>query len=224
MELSTIKAPGADALRLLEEHRSQYPTTGRYPFLIGDAEEMERMMETAGFHAKDASAIIRDSFDITVADWIKGRRGEAEEYEFSAEETLGEWPDETAEKGSISLHKDTLTDKIKPEVFIGLATIEMPWQLPAIVKYGSWNDCPEPEVHCAFHHHWQGKYGAEITGMSGDVVECKVARPPRDRKAALELAWEQYWYCGDIVDQGCGSVANLAAALMDSPYWFFWWD
>ena len=99
-----------------------------------------------------------------------------------------------------------------------------PWQLPAVMRFGGWNSCPEPAVHCAIHRQWQAEYGAWITGLSNDTIECLVESPPRDRDAALRLAWQQYWYCNDIVDQGCGTINRLAARLMNSPYWFFWWD
>jgi hypothetical protein len=224
MELITFKIPGAEAIRLLNEHRSCYSATGRYPFLIGDSEELARIEEAANFNKEDPATIIRASLDITTAGWIGKKRKEAEEYEFSPDETWGDWPGEISEKGSIGLHKDVLTGKIKPEVYLGLAEIEKPWHLPAVLKYGAWNDCPEPEVQCAFHREWQERYGAEITGMSGDVVECAVRNPPTDRKSATILAWEQYWYCADIVEQGCESVSNLAATLLNSPYWYFWWD
>jgi hypothetical protein len=39
-----------------------------------------------------------------------------------------------------------------------------------------------------------------------------------------QLAQEQYAYCEDIVEQGTGSLANLAATLLDAPTWHFWWD
>jgi len=68
------------------------------------------------------------------------------------------------------------------------------------------------------------EYGAQITGVSGEVIECIVSNPPRDQAAAIELAWQQYWYCDDIVEQGCESISNLAATLLNSPYWYFWWD
>jgi hypothetical protein len=74
------------------------------------------------------------------------------------------------------------------------------------------------------HRSWQERFGAEITGMSGDTVEGLVRNPPRDGKAALDLAREQYCYCTDIVDQGCESISNLAATLLNSPYWYFWWN
>jgi hypothetical protein len=218
------KIAGSDAVRLLNEHRSRFASTGLYPFLIGDQEELDRIQENAEPFEQDASAIIEESFRVNLADWFAERRDEAEEFDLDEDDLLGEWPDEVVEKGSIGLHKDILSGEIKPEVYFGLARIEMPWQLPAILKYGSWNECPGPEVHCALFRHWQEKYGAEITGMSGDVVECVVSKPPTNREDAIALAWEQYLYCVDIVEQGCGSVANLAATLMNSTYWYFWWD
>ena len=60
--------------------------------------------------------------------------------------------------------------------------------------------------------------------VSGDVIECTVDRPPASREAAMDLAWHQYAYCMDIVIQGTQTVDELAAILMYSPYWFFWWD
>lgn len=224
MELNTLKVPGADAIRVLEEHRSQYTTTGMYPFLIGDAEALERIQESAEFNEQDPAEIIKASLDVDVKDWIERRRQESEEDGISADEMLGNWPGEITEKGSISIHKDILSGKTLKEVFLGFARLESPWHLPAVLQYGAWNDCPDPESHCAFHRHWMKRYDAEITGISGDTIECIVKKPPADREDATILAWEQYWYCADIVEQGCGSVLNLAATILNSRYWFFWWD
>lgn len=224
MDFVTMKIAGADAIQTLDDYRSRYSSTGEYPFLIGDLEELERIQEAAGFNDRDPAAIIQASSGITIANWIAVRRKEAEEDELFSDETFGEWPGEILEKGSIGLHKDILSGEIKSEIYLGLAAVEKPWHLPAMVKYGAWNDCPESEVHCAFHREWFAEFGAEITGISSDIVECVVARPPTNRKVAKRLAWQQYWYCADIVEQGCGSVANLAATLLNSPYWFFWWD
>lgn len=221
MSYTTHKIAGRDAIQLLNEHRSHYPATGLYPFLMGDSNEVERLQEAAEYVEQDSETIIRTSFDIRVAQWLEKRQKEDESL---LEEILGEWPGNISQKGSISLHMDLLTEKIKPEIYFGLAKIAEPWQLPAILKYGGWNDCPDPDVHCAFHRHWQEMYGAEIIGVSGDVIECLVRNPPTERNEAIDLAWEQYRYCGDIVEQGCGSVSNLAGTLLDSKYWYFWWD
>jgi hypothetical protein len=224
MNYTTVKVAGRDAVRVLEEHRSRYRMTGKYPFLIGDREDLDRMQEAAEYVECDPIEIVQRSLSINIADWIAERRVEAEEYEFSEEGLLGVWPGEIRDKGSIGLHKDVLSGKMKQEVYLGLATIDQPWHLPAVLRFGSWNECPAPEVHCALHREWQAEFGAEITGVSGDVIECVVANPPSKRADAIRLAWQQYWYCNDIVDQGCETVANLAATILNSKYWCFWWD
>ncbi|MBX2853523.1 MAG: DUF4253 domain-containing protein [Rhodobacteraceae bacterium] len=33
-----------------------------------------------------------------------------------------------------------------------------------------------------------------------------------------------YWYCPDIIDQGVKDQSTLAAYLMETECWFFWWD
>ncbi len=224
MAFTSLKIRGSDAIRSLEELRYRFTTTGEYPFLIGDADELERIKELPDFNLGTSSSLIHASAEIRIEDWIAKKRKEADEDELSPEEFLGEWPGEILEKGSIRIHKDIGTDEFLPDVYIGLAKLEQPWQLPAVLRYGAWNDCPHPEVHAAFHRRWQERYGAEIVSMSGDVVECTVRNPPRDQAAAMALAMDQYWYCMDIVHQGCESVSNLAATLMNSDYWFFWWD
>lgn len=222
MNYTIVKVVATEAVRLLQEYRAQYQATGQYPFLIGD--DVEEIEETASLDEREPAAIIGASFCIDKAQWTADCRQRAEKYRFCEQRVLGQWPGEILEKGSIGLHTDVLSRKPTTEVFLGLAKIEQPWHLPAFVKYGAWNECPEAEVHCAFHRNWQQRFGAEIAGMSGSVVECIVARPPRDRETAIELAWEQYWYCTDIVHQGCRSVASLGATLLNSPYWYFWWD
>jgi len=226
MQFTTVKIAGADALRVLDEYRAQYPATRQYPFLIGDAEDLELLQEYIEEEAHDPAEILRASLEVDPSAWIAERRASIEE-DFDGlddAEIVGEWPDGEVGETEIGLHKDVITGEIKPEVYLGLATVDEPWQLPAILNYGNWNDCPPPEVHAAFHRDWLRKYGAEIVGMSNDVVQCVVKNPPHDREAAMELAWEHYWYCSDVVEQGCGSIANLAAALLDSPCWYFWWD
>jgi len=229
MRLSTIKVAGADALRVLDERRARYPETREYPFLIGDAEDLNHLKEYMeyfdGEAPRDPATILLAASNIDPAAWVEERRAENEGNDYAIDENfVGSWPDEEVEKVMIHLHQDILTGEIHPEVYQGLAIVDEPWQLLAVLGYGDWNLCPPPEVHAAFHRAWFGKYGAEIVGVSNDVVECLVKSPPRDREAAMQLAREQYWYCPDIVEQGCGTISRLAATLLDSPHWYFWWD
>ncbi|MBI5722534.1 MAG: hypothetical protein HZA50_01140 [Planctomycetes bacterium] len=116
MNFTSIKIAGADAIRILNDYRSKYATTGQYPFLIGDHQELERVQENAEFNKQYPTDIIQTSLGINIAEWIAERRKKAEEYEFSPGEMLGEWPDEDVrEKGSIILHKDICSGKIKKE-------------------------------------------------------------------------------------------------------------
>ena len=81
-----------------------------------------------------------------------------------------------------------------------------------------------PRENCAAFRYWGEKYGAKIISITHDIVECTVERLPKDPEEALELAEEQYAYCTDLVDQGTGTLENLAASLLVSHTWFFWWD
>ncbi|WP_417374963.1 DUF4253 domain-containing protein [Gimesia maris] len=224
MTFTSIQVHGTEAVERLNELREQFAKTGKYPFLIGPHQDRETMIKSAEFNRQSPEEILRDSQKIDLEEWVAERRAEVEEYGDSPYEDLGEWPGEIHDKGSLILHKNAVTGNFLPEVFIGLAEVETSWQLPAVLKFGGWNDCPDAEVQCAFHRKWQAEFGAEICSVGGGVIECTVNQPPQDQQSAMQLAWEQYWYCADIVDQGCETISNLGATLLKSPYWFFWWD
>jgi len=222
MYYETIQVNGDKAVDTLIARLEGFPKTGQYPFLIGDDFQRQRAEESLKFNDDDPRDIVESSLSMNVEAWIAEQVALNEELTPS-EKLLGPWPGETERKGSIGLHLDH-RGCVKPRVFMGLARIAEPWQLPAVMKFGGWNSCSEPAVHCAFHRLWQAEYGAWITGLSNDTIKCLVELPPRDPDAALRLAWQQYWYCNDIVDQGCGTISRLAAQLINSPHWFFWWD
>jgi len=92
------------------------------------------------------------------------------------------------------------------------------------LRFGGWNECPSPEVHVALMRLWQERFGAEVVGITRDVVEMRVERPPTNKVDALRLAKQQYLYCQDIVDQGTQTLESLAAVLLGGTSWFFWWD
>jgi len=224
MSFSTINISGNDALRILNERRAEYSRTGEYPFLVGDEEERERLVENSEFNEQDPAEIILLSYEVDLKVWTEVRGQELEDDEMPLDVVIGEWPDEEIEPGMVTAHLDITSGSPKSNVVLGLVKIQEPWHLPAAMKYGGWNDCPHSDVHCAIHRYWQERYGAEIVSMTGDVIECAVKNPPATKEEAMELARQQYFYCTDIVDQGCESISNLAATLINSPFWYFWWD
>ena len=61
---SAIKVSGSDALAVLKKQRKAYPSTGEYPFLIGDADDLARATEQLGFFDDDPNSIILASFNV----------------------------------------------------------------------------------------------------------------------------------------------------------------
>ena len=135
------------------------------------------------------------------------------------------WPEETIAPETVQ----TLLPILFTPDFIDKGSIlEVPtddWTtVPAHLFWGGWNANPDPEYHIAAWRSWRDRYGAYLIGLTSDALIFSVDRRPGDRSEAFMLAKELYEYCPDIVDQGMGTITNLAALLMVSNAWFFWWD
>lgn len=143
-------------------------------------------------------------------------------------EKMGAWPEDAEPHSYFSIPYEWTGDykKLKPlkAVHVALVPTRNSWEAPAYLKFGGWNDCPNPEERVAALKYWYEQYGAQVVGITHDVVELGVTRPPAERMAALVLALEHYAYCYDLVDQGTDSISELAATLLDASVWYFWWD
>jgi hypothetical protein len=110
-------------------------------------------------------------------------------------------------------------------VLVALVAAESGWQVPTLLDYGYWNDCPEPAVHGAVLRRWYHRYGAELVCMTANSLELAVTRPPRTRLEALAFAWEYPRYCLDGMDlYDADDVPDLAACLIDAEVVRLWWD
>ncbi|MDF1769295.1 DUF4253 domain-containing protein [Maricaulis sp.] len=139
-------------------------------------------------------------------------------------EVSGDWPVEVeAIVGPLSV-TSPLTNEPHPLTHIGVFPTDDETEVPALLRWGAWNDCPAPEVHVAHLRAWRDAYGAKLVSVTRDTIELEVERRPASREEALKLAHEQFAYCPDIVLQGTQSIEALAASLMQSDWWFFWWD
>ena len=141
-----------------------------------------------------------------------------------SEAPLGDWPTDPWHATGLTVTYDLAAQQSKPTAHIGLIPTDDPTAIPAYMHWGNWNACPPPAYHVAALRAWRDRYGAELVGLAADVVNLRVSRKPATRKEAIELARAQYVYCNDIIDQGVGSYRALAAGLMASDWWFFWWD
>lgn len=135
----------------------------------------------------------------------------------------GDWPASVAPQSFMSA-SDIRTREPLERVHIALLPTGDATQVPAFLLFGGWNACPDAAVQVAAARYWRERYGAEIVAVTGDVVEYRTKRRPATREEAMTLAREQYDLCEDIVVQGTDTLENLAAILMKSDWWFFWWD
>lgn len=140
------------------------------------------------------------------------------------EPRVGDWPAAVSvEASSLTLANDVHGQPLD-KVHILLIPTDESAAVPAYLRWGGWNACPSPEYHVAALRSWHRRYGAELVGIGGDVLNLRVTRRPKDRGEALALAREMYLYDEDIVSQGTETFAVLGATLMASDWWFFWWD
>ncbi|MBO9880704.1 DUF4253 domain-containing protein [Xanthomonas sp. D-109] len=203
------------ALRLTEDES--------VPVALGDDDDLDRTMEALEHNNASTLEIVEAAESIDIQEWFKERVTEDPDYYAVDGEELAPGP-QPAQAKPLSLAFDVLSGAPKAKVHIALIPTTKPWEVPAHLKMGSWNECPEPEVHIAVFRSWFERYGAVVTGVGPDTVEFSVARPPESLEEARVLAREQFIYCADIVHQGVQSVENLARVLLKSGNWYFWWD
>ncbi len=238
---------GGKAIELWEKLYRLVTEIGYYPVVLGDrVEAVGISIERTQWGNNSVEQILAqgDSIDADrwFADTARARREDleqcwAEEKEYYPDfqvnrdtldpltlEEIGEWNDEIEPDNEYSIPFNISNGEPFVKVSIALIPTVISWQVFAFIKYGNWNDCPAPAEHIAISKKWHQQYGAEVVGISNDVVEMRVTKPPLDRDAAFAIAQEQYIYCEDIVSQGTGTLLKLAGALLDSKVWYFWWD
>jgi len=97
-------------------------------------------------------------------------------------------------------------------------------EIPAYMRFGGYNDCPAPEWHVAALRYWRDLYNVQLIGLSHETIDLRIPHPPQSREEAAAQAITLYDYCPDIVEQGSGSVSELARDLMTHNWWYLWWD
>jgi len=234
-EMPGVVLPGERAIEAWMRLRRVVEVIGAWPIVLGPRSAVERHAEALTHRRRSVAEVLAAAADVDpdprawFADIVAAERTWHVNNGYSADDAqgfpeVGPWPEEPDENDGFSIPFDIVSMDPHREVVIALVPTEVPWTIPAHLGMGGWNACPEAAKHCALWKRWNEEYGAEPVGVSGDVVEFLVERPPTTRDAALELAWQQHGYCQDIVDQGTQTIAGLAGALLEGRVWFFWWD
>ncbi|MDR1068046.1 MAG: DUF4253 domain-containing protein [Clostridiales Family XIII bacterium] len=117
-----------------------------------------------------------------------------------------------------------------PEIILAKIPTANPWELPAWIPMGGFNDCPSPAEQVAVFRSWHERCGAVPDLVSYDVweMELRGKEPVTDNAGAEALAKEQFAFCYDLVMQAFGQafcgIRGLASRLKGSSTWYFWWD
>lgn len=223
--------------------RSLVLTTGHWP-ILSDPQDLGELGSVRDYDRRSVAQIIEAAGAIDPLERL-GRgpdapggdreadareAGEADEDAAECDDTFeddegftrGPWPEGDGPSELVTTLESAWM-KLDELAVLLLPTTEGP-HVPAHLNFGGWNDCPGPEEHVAIFEFWHRRHEAEVMTITHDVVEMRVGRPPRSREEAIALAMQQYRYCGDIVDQGTETIDRLAAGLLGSPVWYFWWD
>lgn len=225
MPFYTVPVSHTVALATWRRLRVQVEQTGFWPLLTEPNEERIEWITLEQEESRSAESVIAASMAIDPPIWLVRQQEEnhtwlAENGYSPDEEEVDEgvWPEGARPDESF------YTLQRASSLLLCLVPTTVPWTVPAYLPFGGWNECPHDEEHVVFLRHWYEQYGAELVVMTNDILEFAVTRPPQTRDQALALAREQYGYCNDIVTQGTETISNLAASLLDSKVWFFWWD
>lgn len=216
-----IEVGDADPEELWQQCRAAYDRTGLYPVIL--TEDAISMMEECleGSDEESLAKDLRKGRERNGAGWVTHHRREI--VDETGELPHGDWPDEEVEPVPLCVGFDD-DGEPTPGNLIALVPCEHPSEVIGRLGFGDWNECPSPWVHIAVHRAWHERYGAEPIALAADTLQMRVSRRPATREEALALAEEQMVYCDDLVYQGTETLENLAAALLESDYWFFWWD
>ena len=211
---------GDEALDWWRRLRAVHDTTGLWPVLIPSLDDA---VCPSGRFGPDPAGRVAVALTRDGAALLNRGRPLAEEPERVREELLEQWPEDPYRIDRFYLPYEW--DGQPRQVLVALIEAQHGWQVPPLLDYGYWNDCPEPAVHGAVLRHWGERWGAELVCMARDGIELALTRPPRTRETALELAWEYPVYCLDGMSlYYADSVSDLAACLIDANLVRFWWD
>jgi hypothetical protein len=225
-----VAVPGSKALEEWRKLRSAGPG---WPVIVGDETELGVVAEQfsrndpasnpmASLPDRSVAQILEAARKVRLPDDLRRWHGtETGEADSPPQGSLTE-PPATPRDGPDIIR--VLGGGVVPEVFLVLIPTDKSYEVPAYLKWGNWNSCPPPEFHVAMLKSWHERFGVELVGIGGSVMDLLASRLPQTFGEAMLLAEEEYLYCSDSIDQGTGTVSGRAAEFLADPWWDLWWD
>ena len=111
---------------------------------------------------------------------------------------------------------------------IGLVPAARPADVPAVVGWVAFSDLadhPNGVWIGSVLRSFEARFGARLVKIGpGAAIRLLVERPPRTLEAARRIAVEHKAFADEYLGLGPMDTEQLAAALVDTPGWTFWWD
>ncbi|TVZ06405.1 DUF4253 domain-containing protein [Trebonia kvetii] len=111
---------------------------------------------------------------------------------------------------------------------IGLVPAARPADVPAAVGWVAFSDLMDHRNGVwigSVLRSFERRFGARLVQIGpGAAIRLLVERPPHTLKAARRIAAEHRAFADEYLGLGPMDVEQLAAALVDTPGWTFWWD
>lgn len=190
----------------------------------------ERPWDNAEFRANDLSRI--DALDAAqlLTEWWAMSMPDPEEDAEETAEVLS--PFSRSFPGLAPAEETRIADavldeglRLLPEGRLGLVTAARPADAIAVLGWqGALNYDQAPDELSAVLRSWEERFGAILVAVGFDTLHLLVERPPQSAESAIRVAAEHFAFCTDNVDQGAGSIRELAQELEGAPIWSFWWD
>ncbi|WP_342782046.1 DUF4253 domain-containing protein [Trebonia kvetii] len=106
---------------------------------------------------------------------------------------------------------------------IGLVPAARPADiLPRIGWAGACNNRTASELAVVLRS-WEDRFGARLLEVGYADIRLVVSRPPQTLQAAQRIAAEHMAF-SDEAHKGPTWIPEIARAIVNNPFWDFWWD
>jgi Domain of unknown function (DUF4253) len=222
--------PVPDAGRVWAALSRAHPGTGLVPFLLSgldgdprrpwDEEEFGDPEDISGLDSLGASAFLQPRWD----GFVPSEDEDEDEEEVRA--ALGPFSRTfpglaPAEDTPLSAQQLDAVLGSLPAARIGLAAAGRPADvLPRI----GWRGDRDPLEFPAVLRSWEDRFGARLLQVGFDEIRLLAERPPRTLQAARHVAAEHCAFCDECAGKALRDIPGVAAHLLKTPIWTFWWD
>lgn len=98
------------------------------------------------------------------------------------------------------------------------------FEAPAYLNWPGTGFVPSPDAQVAVLRSWNERFGAELVAVLNNHLEFVVSKPPATYEDALALAYEQYAFDDDVLEDRYESVKWLAKDLVGAKIWIIAWE